>query len=239
MSWTIDSQIKEWLPKLQAHRGYWVKGLQQNSLESIIAAYELGFEMAEFDVRKTAEGELILFHDDYFDGVPIRKSTVPDLRKRIPITTLEELFVWFSRVPKFKLNLEIKTKAIFGGKMETGICTLIRKYSLESRIIVSSFNPLSLYRIKKLSPVIYRALLLTYKKEEGNNWFVTSMMMNFLCRPHVLHLRYEDCSEKFKIIAKEVPIVLWTVNDLTIFKKYQGFVHGIISDEITLEKFRN
>ena len=195
--------------------------------------------MAEFDVRRTAEGELILFHDDYHEDTLIRKSTLQSLRERIPITTLEELFIWFSKVPNFKLNLEIKSKSLFNPEMERRICGLIHKYALESRILISSFNPLSLYRVKNLNPAIYRALLLTYKKEEGNNWFVTSMMANYLCRPHVLHLRFDDCSEKFRNISKEVPIVLWTVNDLAIFEKYRSLVHGVISDEITPGQIKN
>ena len=56
--------------------------------------------------------------------------------------------------------------------------------------------------------------------------------MNFLCRPHVLHLRYNDYSDAFKKISLKVPIVLWTVNEIGLFEKLKNEIHGIISDEI-------
>ena len=233
MSWTIDPHIRNWLPRLQAHRGYWVKGLQQNSLESIRLAYELGYEMSEFDVRMTADGELILFHDDFHAQRQISKISLHELRAMISVNTLDELFAWFCKTDQFKLNLEIKSKALIGNQMEERIYSLIRKYSLQRRILISSFNPLSLYRIRKLDAGIYRALLLTFKKEDGNNWFVTSMIMNVFCRPHVLNLRFEDFIDVVRFAALNVPIVLWTVNQMEIYQKFKGEIHGIISDEIT------
>ena len=238
MKWTRDEQIISWLPRLQAHRGYWVGGLQQNSLESIAKAFELGYEMAEFDVRTTSEGELILFHDDFIEGVAILKTRLAELKKLTPITTLEQLFSWFRQTQGFKLNLEIKSKAIVNSAVEVKICALIQKYGLAERILISSFNPLSLFRVKRINAGIYRALLLTFKKEEGNNWIITSMIMNVFCKPHVLHLRFEDYSEIFRYLALKVPIVLWTVNEAEVFEKYKSEIHGIISDKITPDFFK-
>lgn len=235
--WTLDPHIRTWLPKLQSHRGYWVKGLQQNSLQSIQAAKSSGYEMVEFDVRVTRDGQIILFHDDRFKKRKIQNTTLKNLREQTQITTLEELLQWFAGVSEFKLNIEIKSKALLQSDLELKICGLLKKYGVENRVLISSFNPLSLYRVKKLNPSIYRALLLTFKKEEGNNWFVMSMLANLLCQPHVLHLRYNDFSDNFLQLTKIVPVVLWTVNEIEIYKVNKDVIHGVISDEITPEDF--
>ena len=49
--------------KLIAHRGASLER-PENSLESLILASELGAYAVECDVRATADGEYVLFHDD-------------------------------------------------------------------------------------------------------------------------------------------------------------------------------
>lgn len=51
---------------VSAHRGYWTspEGYPENSLPAFAAAYEAGVDIVEVDVRKTADGALILSHDE-------------------------------------------------------------------------------------------------------------------------------------------------------------------------------
>src|SRR3954452_2723248 len=46
-----------------AHRGAW-HGAPENSLASIEKAIAVGADIVEIDVRKSADGELFLMHDD-------------------------------------------------------------------------------------------------------------------------------------------------------------------------------
>lgn len=233
MIWTQDPEIRNWLPKLQSHRGYCVDGAVPNTLTSIKAAYELGYEMVEFDVRLTADKICILFHDSDLNGMKIKSSTLHALRNHLTISTLEDVFEWFTSVKKFKLNIEIKSRDIIDFALEKEVARLIRKFNLETRVLVSSFNPFTLYKIRMFCPDVYRALLLTLSEEHGNNFFTRSLLLNFLCRPHMLNLRYSDYTEKYQLLAQEVPVVLWTVNDLAFYRGVQTHLHGIISDEIT------
>jgi hypothetical protein len=61
------------------------------------------------------------------------------------------------------------------------------------------------------------------------------MAFNFLAKPNALHLRKEDwVPEVFKSIQRHnIPIVLWTCNDIKNIEKYfsEG-ISGIISDAI-------
>jgi glycerophosphoryl diester phosphodiesterase len=242
MIWKEDDKIWGWLPRLQCHRGYWVGGLQQNSIESIKAACEKGYGMTEFDVRLTADGEVVLFHDAMTDGRPVSEMTYKELNEKRTVHRLEELFDWFKTAGNFKLNIEIKNDKVFNYKLEAGVCDLISRFGLEDRVLVSSFNPVSLAKVRLLCPKVYRALLLTFEHEPGNTLLVMSTSGNFLCDPHALHLRQEDFEKHknaFRTLAKKIPVVLWTVNDLKIYENHKDVIYGVISDEITPEAFKN
>ena len=236
MIWSQKSEITDWLPKLQCHRGYWVEGLQQNSLESIQKAYSLNYKITEFDVRLTADKQVILFHDAKFNNKFISDTLFEDLKSQFPVTTLRELFVWFVQTGGFKLNIEIKNDGVFNFEIEKQVCSLIEEFQIEKRVLISSFNPLSLAKVRFYNSKIFRALLLSYVNEHGNNLFVMSGAGNLLCQPHLLHLRnldFKKYKEHFIKLSEKVPIVLWTVNNLEEYLENKEIIFGVISDEIT------
>ena len=231
-------------PSLQCHRGYWVDGLQQNSLASIKKAYELGYQMSEFDIRITKDQQVILFHDDHIQDRKVSDMTLAEIEKLYHIDSFESVLQWFSQVEtgKYFLNIEIKSKFKIDRSLESKILALILKYKVEARVLISSFNPLSLYYFKRNCPKILRALLLTYTEEKGNSFLVKSQILNILALPHFLHLDENFWSEsRFKsLLNMGVPIVLWTCNDLEKVRKYffQG-VYGVISDSLKPADVKN
>ena len=239
MSWASDKKIRQWIPKLQAHRGYWVGGLAQNSLSSIAEAEKKGYEMVEFDVRLTADQQVVLFHDESFQNHFLEKISLNKLRSLLEVNTLEEVLIWFSHLhkqknTKFKLNIELKSKYVFDFTLERKVSALLRKYNLSDTILISSFNPFALTRFRLYSPHIYRALIQTLEDYPLNKWFIRKRIFNFLAGPHAWHLRYQDWDmDKFKSISKKVPVILWTVNDFNYYSEVKDQVAGVISDEIT------
>lgn len=225
--------------KLQCHRGYWVDGLQQNTLASIQKAHEMGFEMSEFDVRITKDERVILFHDDFIGSKKVSEMTLAEVETYQKVDHFESVLLWFVQTKKYFLNVEIKSKFIFNRTLEKKVLDLILKYKLEDRILISSFNPLSLNFFRRQYPQILRALLLTYGNQSGNNFLIKSQLLNILAQPHFLHFEEAYWTEKtFKrLIRLGVPIVLWTCNDLEKVKKYflQG-IYGVISDRIKPEE---
>ena len=96
MMWRTDTAIRSWLPRLQAHRGYWIEGHQQNSLKSVQAAYHKNYKMAEFDVRLTKDEIVVLFHDEKYQETAINQYTLQNLigvtAKEFPdVATLDEV----------------------------------------------------------------------------------------------------------------------------------------------------
>lgn len=228
-----NQNIQEWLPKLQAHRGFWIHGAAQNSLAAIKQAYQVGYKMCEFDVRMTADGVVVLFHDDRYQNRVIDRTSYQELNTLIATTTLEELFAWVSLIENFALNIEIKSSHIIRFSLEKKVCELIKKYQLERKVIISSFNPMSLFKFRWYCPQIYRALLLTFEKKSDTDFFLRSGILFFISRPHMLNLRYLDYSDYFRFLAKKIPIILWTVNNLTTYHRVKDEIHGVISDTIT------
>jgi glycerophosphoryl diester phosphodiesterase len=251
----VRTDAVHFLPKLQSHRGFRNTpnalregqdislregqdiSLRENTLASIQKAHELGYLMVEFDVRLTKDHHVILYHDDNIEGKLISHLTLSEVQLRQEVDLLDDVFGWYAhkQIDHFKFNVEIKSKSTHG-QLEKQVFRLIQKFGLQKNILISSFNPFSLMYFRLFDPTIFRSLLLTFSNESGNNFVIKNMMLNVFARPNALHLNHEDWdSQKFnKITEKNVPIVLWTCNDLNLIQKYfaEGIV-GVISDTIT------
>ncbi|WP_409017200.1 MULTISPECIES: glycerophosphodiester phosphodiesterase [unclassified Arthrobacter] len=128
-------------PVAIAHRGFSREGLE-NSMAAFRAAVELGFRHLETDVHTTADGVLLLFHDDTLDRVTDGRGRISDLpaetvaRARIggvePIPLFEELATAF---PDVRLNLDVKD----WNSVDT-LAAAIERFGLHDRVLIASFS---------------------------------------------------------------------------------------------------
>ncbi len=152
---------------LFAHRGV-VGKFPENSLESIGEAKRLGFRAVKFDLRKSAGGNFILFHD-----VDCRRMLGTDFEiQDVPTTDLKTFpFIykghptpWF--VPTLKEVLDRHhADFIFYFDMKLTefadadqIAELIRKYRIEKSVIVASADYLFILYMELRYPEIITAL---------------------------------------------------------------------------------
>jgi glycerophosphoryl diester phosphodiesterase len=145
-------------PLVMAHRGG--KGLwPENTLYAFKQAVALGVDVLEMDTHSTADGVLVVLHDDTVDRTtdgtgPIQGFTLAELKaldagyewsadggqtlpyrgQGITVPTVEEVFAAFGDVP---LNIEIKQAE---PSLSAQLCQLIRDYDLEDRVLVASFH---------------------------------------------------------------------------------------------------
>jgi glycerophosphoryl diester phosphodiesterase len=241
-TFSVRKDSRHFIPLLQSHRGYCQPstGLLENTLGSIKKAYELDYEMVEFDIRMTKDHKIILFHDDRLDRLKISSLSLVELQKKIKVDELEDVFKWYKTIDteRFKLNIEIKSKLV-NGRLERAVYELIHKYKMNKNILISSFNPITLAYMNSFDKNIFRSLLLSNERGYGNNFLIKNMTFNFLAQPHALHLREKDWDKKIfkKLLEKKVPIVLWTCNDINKVRNYlEDGVSGIISDQIRPEQ---
>lgn len=225
-------------PDFQGHRGYWKEGAQENTMASFKAAAARGLQMIEMDVRLSRDGIPVIFHDVDLKRLAhrsrrVEECTAQELQSWAQAPSLEE--VLSSREIPQNLNIELKTSAAFDGRLEKAVAALILKYKAERRIVFSSFNPMSLYRLSRLLPDVPRALLVTWDDDPENKFYLRKMWFAPYMRLHALHLdhHYVTPQDVQKWKRRKVPVALWTVNEREKAEAYlQAGALSIITDEL-------
>lgn len=154
-----------------AHRG--VSGdFPENTMAAFEAVLESGAAGIELDVQLTKDGELAVIHDEQIDrttdGIGYIKDFSYDQLKRFDagswfssffkgasIPTLKDVFDWAVKDEnELTINIELKNDKLRYEGMEEKVLDLIEQYNLEDRIIISSFNPESLKKVRSLHKTI-------------------------------------------------------------------------------------
>lgn len=141
-----------------AHRGASALA-PENTLPAFALAVEHGADGVELDLQRTADGELVVIHDETIDRTSTGIGRVVDLTlaelKRFDfslgldgfagtqIPTLREVFELLAPTP-LTINVELKNSVEFYPGMEAQVEALVTEYGLADRVIYSSFNHYSL-----------------------------------------------------------------------------------------------
>lgn len=227
------------LPRLQVHRGYWVKGARENSLQSLREAQRSGYLMAEFDVQMTKDLVPVVFHDKDLNRVyGINKKvfdlTLHELKQIADLPTLAEVFFSLER-PSY-LNVELKCPYVFRSTMEKKVVEVVRRCRVEKQIIFSSFNPFTIYRLSKFLPDVPRALLATTEKEPGNYLIFRKRWLAPFINLHMMNLDQHDVTPELvqQLSRRGCSVAVWTVNDVQIANNFiAAGVVSVISDRVT------
>lgn len=225
---------------VQAHRGYWVTGLQENTLDAFREARRRGYRMFEMDVHLSADGIPVVFHDknlQRFGGRPdlVKNTTAADLQRWAGAPTLEAVLT--DRDVPEHINIEIKSDAVFDGALELAVAALVRRLGCEGRVMFSSFNPVSVWRLKKLLPEVPRALLATREKDPANRIYLRRLWLAPYVGVHSLNLDagYVTPEEVVSLRKRGIPVSLWTVNDTERARAYlQAGALSVISDSVAV-----
>jgi glycerophosphoryl diester phosphodiesterase len=144
-----------------AHRGAPLRA-RENTIESFLAALEIGADMIELDVRKTADNRLVAFHDPWlsrFTHLPMIKDCTYDEilahieKRKFVVPTIEEVFSVLSG--KIMLDIELKEPGC-----EAEVLTLAREHFSDDKFIISSFDPGIIDTVKTRAPGIAVGLIL-------------------------------------------------------------------------------
>ncbi len=176
MSVLLSSGLR---PLIVAHRGASAIA-PENTLAAFRAAIDLGADVIELDVQRSADGHLIVIHDPTVDRTTDGRGAVA----AHAIGALKALDAgrWFSprfageRLPTLRqaveelgkaagLFIEIKQGPLFNDGIEAAVAAVIRDADLAARCEVSSFDHSSVRRIKAHLPevpcgILYEARLI-------------------------------------------------------------------------------
>jgi glycerophosphoryl diester phosphodiesterase len=228
------------LPYFQAHRGF-----HQNDLENSLAALEeasrQGFKMVEFDVRLSQDGVPFLMHDLTLWRTHKNAEAISDLSsdllESLGVTKLEEVFK-SKQVPEY-LNIEFKSESFdkkWTQENQFALClrSLIRDPQLYGKkILISSFNPFSLWKFAKLLPEVPRALILSDKTPY---FLVRHGLLLPALKVHALHVDealLDSPSTVQKIKSKAYKLAAWTLrNRKRSFELLSWGVDSLICDPL-------
>ncbi|MEZ0392206.1 MAG: glycerophosphodiester phosphodiesterase [Pseudobdellovibrionaceae bacterium] len=213
------------LPRMQAHRGYCGDGAQENTLAAFRAARARGALMFECDVRLSKDQIPVIFHDEdllRLAGLHDKVSdlTAVQLKDRAQVPTLAEVLL-DPQVPRF-VNIELKSVKKLDDALERKTADVVRKLKAENRVLFSSFNPFSLYRISLHLPQVPRALLVTPSDEPENHYLLKHMWLAPFFSFHCLHLDQAMVTESSMTFwaKKKIPVAVWTLKSKTEMQKY-------------------
>ena len=150
-------------PRVIAHRGVWGAGVPENSLAAFEQAIALGADGIEFDVRRTRDRELILFHDAEIAGVPVANLTRVEVEDRAGV--LPPLLEEALELARGRIWLDVELKK---DRYVDDIADLLSGFAAKGGdLIVTSFVDRMLGRLTELAPQLTRGLVLGRSAERA------------------------------------------------------------------------
>jgi glycerophosphoryl diester phosphodiesterase len=253
-------------PHVFAHRGFGNYG-PDNSLYAAAQALDYGMDGVDVDAQLTFDDEIVIFHDLSVDRLTASSGRVRDKTKAemlaldlgpkyssnivgANVRTFEDFVREVMRRRSGILMVELKVPGLRGTGIEQTAVDIIRKHRAHQQVILSSFNPFVLYRIKRIDPNVRTCLifmdtnwnpeLLAEIKPEDRvdlPWMVRQEWirrgLRKIIKPDLLSINHEvPAAVTDRLIAKGWPVFIWTVNDFAAIRAALAHhPYGIISDQ--------
>lgn len=223
-------------PLVYAHRGASAHAAD-NSIEAFVLAVDAGADGIELDVRRTLDGKLILAHEPTHPEIgPFAAASLEDIRDGDPqIVTLEE---GMSAIPQSVfVNVEIKNHRMDPGfDRSRGIVdqTLdeLIEYDDLSRILISSFDPLSTRRAKRVRPDVATGQLVTGRTlvSAALRWATRHDYEAVNLDRGLVKVNPERVVGRFT--DRGLAVMVWTVDDpVTMEQLFAAGVAGVITND--------
>lgn len=222
--------------EITAHRGS-SKTAPENTMAAVMAAVEEMADRVEIDVQESADGQVVLFHDNTL-------KRVAGVNKKISDLTYEELSKldvgsWHSgeyreeRIPalrqvmeyakgKIDLNIEIKNLGN-NSRLTEKVLELVSEYEMQEQCVITATNLNYLRRVKETQPDIKTGYILSaaygdYYSNDAIDFI--SIRSSFVTK---------NLMEKSHEAGKTVHA--WTVNDKSEMERLKLLgVDNIITD---------
>jgi glycerophosphoryl diester phosphodiesterase len=207
-----------------AHRGF--SGIApENTLAAVRAAIEVGADMVEIDVTLSADGHIVVLHDETLDRTTNGSGEVSQLT----LAELKRLDAgsWFGpsfageRVPTLDqvltevegrtlLNVEIKSEAVARGIVAL-VADTIRKLEMIDQVVVSSFSPTALQEVHSLAPDIRTAVLYNDTYHQGRDAVEIATELGAT----VFNIKRQRLTRRMlrRCRQHDIPVGVYTVNE--------------------------
>ena len=212
-------------PQIYAHRGA-RRVAPENTLPAFAAALEMGADGIELDVHLTADGQLVVIHDFNVEKPTdgrgeVERMTADEIARLDAGSHFSTAFAG-TRIPRLeevldlvrdrcRINIEIKSNDLYARDASERVAVLIRQRDLYDQVIVSSFNPITLIKMRWLDPAI--ALGVLYDREMPP--FLREVWAGPPILPQAQHPHHALIDAAYMQWARQIgaQVNTWTVNE--------------------------
>jgi len=215
------------MAKIWGHRGA-CGYAPENTLEAFALALEMGADGLELDTYVSADGQIVVTHDDSLlrcggNEMNVRQNAYEDIAKvnvshrfadKYPVTRvplLKEVFELMKKYPETELNIEMKD---VGERFIDTMAKVCIESGMLNRIVFSCFNGDTLIAMKNRLPEARYALL--YSDRPDALEFAISNSL-YAVHPYTNWALAEDNMKKAHEAGIKVNV--WTVNDPEVMKQ--------------------
>jgi len=230
-------------PVIIAHRGASARA-PENTLVAFRKAIQLGVEVAELDVHLSADGDLIVIHDDTLDRTTDGQGRVSDLDtaeiQAVDAGRWKDVKYLGERVPTLPEVLEAVGQDLIlcielkGGEgLPEAVVSVVRDASLERRVLFFSFDSAHVRALKALEPEIPVVWLVGRESAEEEGYSVDLPEQAAAMGADVLGLsmRIVDAAIVIASHAAGLPVFAFTANRPDhINQLVEAGVDGVITD---------
>jgi glycerophosphoryl diester phosphodiesterase len=246
-------------PLIFGHRGFGDYG-PDNSLFAMEHALDAGLDGADLVCQLTSDGELVIFHDRSVERLTSGTGRVAE-------KSLKEMLA-LDLGPKYKPDLtgaqvypfrdfvrsvnrrgailvELKAPGWTATGIEQRAVDIIRRYDANLSVILTSYNPVVLYRVKQIDPLVRTAYMFTDTEQDDapevpwilRQEFVRRTIRKFVPYDMVSINRQVDEDVINRLIRKGWPAVIWSPNtEDELRRAFARQPYGVISDQPILAR---
>jgi len=231
-------------PLLFGHRGC-PQLAPENSLSSFQKILDHKVPGVELDVQICSSGELVVYHDKNmrrttgFNG-NIIDHDLAQIRSLDNGSYFSEEYAG-EQIPLFEevlqlltdkvyYDIEIKTDYVKNRNLEKKVLQMILDFNLEKRVLISSFNPISLKRFRTINKTI--PLSLIYSNSTEVPPYLRRGEGRYLCNTEGIKPNWKILDKKlFAKLRRNYDVMTWTVDDEAIFREMvQWDISGICTN---------
>lgn len=216
------------MSKMSRTEIYGHRGASHYAPENTIPAFQLAIEQGadgvELDVQLTADGQVVVIHDETIDRVSngkgfVKSYTLEELRKysfhnqmeqfgHVDIPTLEEVLNLL-KPTEMKVNIELKTGIFWYPEIEEKTLEIVKNAGMEDRVIYSSFNHYSVKRVKELNPEARTAFLFSDVILHVDKYAKRTCTDGL--HPALYHVKMSNFLQEY--VESGLDVRVWTVNE--------------------------
>lgn len=228
-----------------------------NTMFAMEQAAAMGVDVLEMDIHSTADGVLVLSHDDTVDRLTdgsglIREMTFEQLQafdaaydwseddlgnafpyrgQGIRIPALEEIFEAF---PEMRMNIEIKQRE---PSIVAPFCEMIRAHGKQDQVLVGSFHPDTMVEFRQSCPEVATS---GTEREIRPYYALNLLFLDAAYNPPADAFQVPEYSGNLHVVTRRfvqgtrkhnVAVHVWTVNETADMERLLDLgVDGIITD---------